>query len=69
MSFDPPPVPNIALPKTPAVAPTPAPTFGSGATPGSKPQAKPSQPTFLGAGLTAAGTQLSRPSLIGSFGG
>ena len=67
--FDsPPPIPQIAQPALPTVTPTPPPTFGSVA-PGTKPQAKPSQASFLGSGLTAQPSQMSKPSLLGSFGG
>jgi hypothetical protein len=69
VSFGPsvPPVPSIAQPVLPAVTPDPPPSFGT-IGPGSKPQTKPSQPSFLG-GLTASSGNLSRPSLFGSFGG
>lgn len=60
----PPPVPAIAQPVVPT-APTPPPTFGSSPI-GLKPQAKNSQPTFLG-GMAAQGSQLGSPSLIGGM--
>lgn len=43
--------------------------FGAQMQPGQKPKAKPSQPTFLGAGLTASGNNLSYKTLLGGTGG
>lgn len=58
---NPPAPPQIVLPNQPAAPPM----FGSQQGPGQKPKAKPSQPTFLGAGLTAGAGQTNSPSLLG----
>lgn len=65
MSFGPPPTPQaVALPQQPAIPPL----FGQAAQPGSKPKPKPSQPTFLGAGLTAGPQNRSFKTLLGGSG-
>jgi hypothetical protein len=61
MSFGTPPSPApVVLPS----APSPPPMFGSLSGPGQKPQAKPSQPTFLG-GLAAGPGNLGYRTLLG----
>lgn len=50
----------VILPQAPAAPPVLGQT-----TPGQKPQAKPSQPTFLGAGLFSNPTNTGQKSLIG----
>ena len=57
-------------PAAPVLPPAPAspPMFGQGSTPGQKPQAKSSQPTFLGSGLVASGQNSGAKSLIGGAG-
>lgn len=63
MSMSPPSPAAPVLPQAPAAPPV----FGSNA-PGQKPQAKSSQPTFLGSSLTAGGENQGRKSLIGGAG-
>lgn len=58
--------PQPAAPVLPQ-APAAPPVFGSTA-PGQKPQAKSSQPTFLGSSLAAGGENQGRKSLIGGAG-
>ena len=63
MSFSAPTPPTPVLPQAPAAPPM----FGT-AGPGQKPQAKSSQPTFLGSGLTASSQNQGQKSLIGGAG-
>lgn len=58
MSFSTPAAP--VLPAAPAAPPTLNPAQGT------KPQAKPSQPTFLGADLVANSSQAPQKTLLGS---
>lgn len=64
MSFSAPSPPPPVLPQAPAAPPM----FGAGMTPGQKPQAKSSQPTFLGSGLVASQQNQGNKSLIGGAG-
>ena len=57
------PMAAIPAPVAPA-APAPPPMFGQQTSPGQKPQAKSSQPTFLGA-LLPSSNQASPKTLIG----
>ena len=60
--------PQPAAPVLPQ-APAAPPVFGGqGTGPGQKPQAKSSQPTFLGSGLVASGQNQGTKSLIGGAG-
>ena len=62
MSFGSPPTPaSPALPAAPAAPPM----FGAQQSPGQKPGAKSSQPTFLGGALTAQPQQMGGKTLIG----
>ena len=60
MTSAPPTPPAVMLPQ----APNPPPLFGGG-TAQQKPKAKPSQPTFLGAGLTAQPQNQGFRTLLG----
>lgn len=60
MMSAPPSPPPVVLPQQPS----PPPMFGA-MTAGQKPKAKPSQPTFLGAGLTAPSENLGYRTLLG----
>lgn len=60
MSFSTPTAP--VLPASPAAPPTLTPNTPQG----TKPQAKPSQPTFLGADLVANSSQAQTKTLLGS---
>ncbi len=63
MSFGTPPTPPApVLPNAPA----PPPMFGSPTSPGQKPQAKSSQPTFLGKGLFASPADSGQKTLLGT---
>ena len=62
MTFMTPPTP--AAPALPA-APAQPPMFGTQTQPGSKPSAKGSQPTFLGANLGATQQQAPQKTLLG----
>ena len=65
MSLSPPTPPPPVLPQAPSAPPV----FGAqGTGPGQKPQAKASQPTFLGSGLTASSQNQGNKSLIGGAG-
>jgi hypothetical protein len=64
MSFS---APQPAAPVLPA-APAAPPAFGSAQGPGQKPQAKASQPTFLGSGLVAGAQNLGGKTLLGGAG-
>lgn len=64
MSFSP---PTPAAPVLPT-APASPPAFGSAQGPGQKPQAKSSQPTFLGSQLLAGANQLGNKTLLGGSG-
>ena len=63
MSFNPPTPPPPVLPQAPQAPPA----FGT-SNQGQKPGAKPSQPTFLGSGLTASSQNQGPKSLIGGAG-
>lgn len=60
---------NFNLPQAPAPvlpnAPATPPMFGAQTSPGQKPQAKSSQPTFLGAQLTANPSDTGQKTLLG----
>lgn len=65
MSFMTPSAPATpAAPALPATTPSPPPAFGN-APQGSKPKAKASQPTFLGAELTANPANTGQKTLLG----
>ena len=57
-------LPQPAAPVLPQ-SPAPPPMFGSQFGPGQKPQAKASQPTFLGAQLTANPSNTGQKTLLG----
>lgn len=68
---------SFSSPSPPAAVPAPVieqappestPTFGGTPQIGSKPQASPAQPTFLG-GMAATGGQMYSPTLLGGMGG
>jgi hypothetical protein len=68
-TYNPPPVQTPPPPNLTGIN-TPTPPAGFGESPiGTKPMAKNSQPTFLGAGLAPSGGQTGSPSLIGGSGG
>ena len=66
MSFSLPSTPQPAAPVLPSATPAPPPAFGQMSQPGQKPQAKASQPTFLGAGLTANPSNTGQKTLLGT---